>query len=179
MYYSTHMAILEGILGRSVRTEEGCRLWLGCVATETGYSKISHDGEIFLGHRLVFALAIRELKPGEHVDHACHNESPGCVGGRNCLHRRCLEPSHLEAVTQAENNRRARIRVAEVAGARTNTERGTCRKGLHPWIPENIGSNGTNLICKPCKREVQRAYELRVAAAVGRTMTDRPASRKS
>jgi len=156
-------------------------MWLGAVTSKTGYSRICHEGETLLGHRLVFTLAVRELEPGEHVDHTCHNRDPACVGGRACIHRRCLEPSHLEAVTQAENNRRARLHASVTPGSKaTCALRGTCKKGLHPWIPENIGiRTGGQAFCRPCHREVQRAYERRVAAREGRTIAVRQASRKS
>ena len=38
-----------------------------------------------------------------------------------------------------------------------NESRGTCRKGLHPWIPANIEHNGSKRRCKPCRE----AYELK------------------
>jgi hypothetical protein len=174
------MATLESIHARCVRTEDGCLIWQGAVTSKTGYSRIGHESEVLLGHRLVFTLAVRGLEPGEHVDHLCHNGDSACVGGRTCLHRRCLEPSHLEAVTQAENNRRARQHASDTPGSVfTNSQRGTCKKGLHPWIPENIGSNAVQEFCRPCRREIQRAYERRVAAREGRTIAVRQASRKS
>lgn len=180
--YNYHVANLESIHARCVRTEEGCLLWLGAISPDTGYSRIGHEGGTLLGHRLVFALACRELEPGEHVDHTCHSESPQCSGTKVCLHRRCLEPAHLEAVSQAENNRRARARVVKVATRRTNAESGLCRNELHPWVPENIGTRqtkrGVQEFCRPCHREVQRAYERRVAAKEGRTVGIRMASRK-
>jgi hypothetical protein len=171
------MASLESIFARCVRTADGCLIWQGAVTAKTGYSRIGHEGEVLLGHRLVFTLAERELEPGEHVDHTCHNGDSACVGGRTCLHRRCLEPSHLEAVTQTENNRRARRHASRTPGSKaTNELRGTCKKGLHPWIPENISECG---LCLPCTRVRQRAYARRVAAKEGRVMADRMITRKS
>jgi len=32
----------------------------------------------------------------------------------------------------------------------------TCRKGLHPWIPENKVSNGGRETCLPCRRAAAR-----------------------
>jgi hypothetical protein len=174
------MASLESIHARCVRTEDGCLIWQGAITVKTGYSRIGHEGETLLGHRLVFTLAVRPLEPGEHVDHLCHNGDSACVGGRTCVHRRCLEPSHLEAVTQAENNRRAWQHASRTPGSKaTNALRGTCKKGLHPWVPENIGSSTRGEFCRCCRRETQRAYERRVAEREGRTVTDRPRSRKS
>lgn len=174
-------AFLESIFARCVRTEQGCLLWLGYVDKKTGYSHIGYGAhqETFLGHRLVFELAVRPLDPSEHVDHRCQNADRFCVGNSTCLHRRCLEPAHLEAISQAENNRRAAEHARNTPGARwTNEMRGTCKKGLHPWIPENIRWTGRQYLCIPCDRERGRAYERRKAAREGRQVKDRPASRK-
>lgn len=62
-----------------------------------------------LAHRAAHELWIGAIPDGYTVDHLCHNDDLLCVGGR-CPHRRCVEPSHLEAVTSAENNRRRRQR---------------------------------------------------------------------
>src|SRR5580700_1285176 len=100
-------AKLRAIFARCTRTEGGCLVWGGCTIKKTGYSRIGYRGDVHLGHRLVFELAVRPLEPREHVDHRCHNEDLTCTGGPACEHRPCLEPLHLEGVTQAENNRRA------------------------------------------------------------------------
>jgi hypothetical protein len=50
------------------------------------------------------------IPPGLYVDHACHTTDPDCAGGPNCPHRRCVNPDHLELVTDDENRRRARNR---------------------------------------------------------------------
>jgi hypothetical protein len=170
---------LESVFARCVRTEQGCLLWRGSIDKDTGYSHIGYGGkqQTHLGHRLVFDLAVRPLDPGEHVDHRCHNADRICSGNATCLHRRCLERSHLEAVSQAENNRRAAERARKTPGARwTNEMRGTCKNGLHPWIPENISERG---LCLPCARVRQRAFARREAAKQGRVMTDRLITRKS
>ena len=40
--------------------------------------------------------------------------------------------------------------------------KGTCRKGLHPWIPENIGTDNLGRkTCEPCRKE---SYEARYRA---------------
>lgn len=170
-------AFLRSVFARCVRTDQGCLLWLGYVDRETGYSHIGYGThrETFLGHRLVFDLAVRSLDPDEHVDHRCHNADRFCTGNATCLHRRCLEPDHLEAVTQAENNRRAAERARKTPGARwTNEMRGTCKKGLHPWIPENIKITERQELCAPCDRERQSAFRQRKAEREGRVIRPRP-----
>jgi hypothetical protein len=45
-------------------------------------------------HRLVYELVRGPIPAGQHIDHLCGV-------------RRCVNPDHLEAVTQAINNQRA------------------------------------------------------------------------
>lgn len=158
-------ATLKRIFAQCRPTEQGCLIWGGYTDKKTGYGRVGYGGhqKTKLCHRLVFHLAVRPLKPGEHVDHRCHNADNACIGGPTCVHRPCLEPSHLDAVTQAENNRRALDHAKNTPGSRvTGDMRGTCKKGLHPWIPENIaaGPRGTS-ICRACKSDRQAAYDLR------------------
>jgi hypothetical protein len=170
-------AFLESVFTRCVRTEQGCLLWLGYVDKDNGYSQIGYGAhQKFLGHRLIFGLAVRPLEPDEHVDHRCHNTDLFCGGNGTCLHRRCLEPAHLEAVSQAENNRRAAERARKTPGARwTNEMRGTCKNGLHPWIPENIKKTSRGgLLCGPCDHGRQDEYRQRKARREGRVIVPRP-----
>lgn len=164
------MPTLPEIHARCIRTEQGCLLWRGYVNADTGYSMIGGGSkqETELGHRLVFSLAVRPLDDAEHVDHSCHNEDLICAGGKTCLHRRCLEPEHLEAIDQEENNRRAAEHARRTPGSRwTNEQRGTCKNGLHPWIPENIGQNDRQVYCIPCNRVRQQAYRDRKKTKAG------------
>lgn len=87
---------------------EGCWLWTGPLNVD-GYASFEwgpaakgekRDGH--LGHRFAFLLEHGRLPIGV-CDHQCHNEDPTCPGGRACLHRRCVRPSHLRDVTQGEN----------------------------------------------------------------------------
>ena len=45
--------------------------------------------------------AVNGLVPtGLHIDHTCHGADLDCPGGGpQCLHRRCVNPAHLEAVS--------------------------------------------------------------------------------
>lgn len=155
---------LKRIFSRCERNGNGCLIWGGCVDKKTGYGRIGYGGHqrTQLCHRLAFMMAVRMLERGEHVDHRCHNADSTCTGGPACVHRRCVEPSHLEAVTQAENNRRAREHADSTPGSRfTGEMRGTCKKGLHPWVPKNIIATGKQELCRACNSDRQHAYDLK------------------
>lgn len=94
---------------RTVRAPNGCLLWLGA-RTSWGYGEIQADGRTVYVHRWAYEQFVGPIPEGLDIDHRCHNSDPACPGGTSCYHRCCVEPSHLEPVTKADNNRRARAR---------------------------------------------------------------------
>lgn len=84
-----------GPIGR-YRPELGpCWLWTSTL-TDDGYSKVSWNGRQRSAHRLSYELRHGAIPKGLEIDHLC-------------MVRHCVNPAHLEAVTKAENNRRARL----------------------------------------------------------------------
>lgn len=79
---------------RSTRTPRGCTEWQGSTLAN-GYGVIQYDGRTQYAHRVAYELHVGPIPEGLHIDHLCRN-------------RVCINPAHLEPVTQAENNRRAR-----------------------------------------------------------------------
>lgn len=83
-----------------------CWLWIGRMSPQ-GYGNTRVDGKSMGVHRLAYELFVGEIPAKAVVDHSCHNSSSECSGGWGCLHRRCVNPDHLEAVTQKENLKRS------------------------------------------------------------------------
>jgi hypothetical protein len=76
------------------------------VVKTTGYGQINNKA---IGRKSTHVYAYELIKgpvpDSYHLDHTCHNGT-GCPGGRDCVHRRCCNPAHLEAVPPAVNTRR-------------------------------------------------------------------------
>lgn len=70
----------------------GCWLWTGYVA-KTGYARLSVDGNYVYAHRWSYEHHVGPIPAGLVIDHLCSV-------------RHCVNPDHLEPVTDAENVRR-------------------------------------------------------------------------
>ena len=85
---------------------DGCWLWTGA-RNSRGYGVLRYDYRYAYAHRVAYTWLVDPASPiypgvpGTQLDHLC------CV-------KRCVNPTHLEPVTNAENCRRhwARVRLA-------------------------------------------------------------------
>lgn len=59
----------------------------------TGYGRACHDGRMFQAHRFIYERLVGPIPEGMQLDHLCRVRS-------------CVNPSHLEPVTNATNTRR-------------------------------------------------------------------------
>lgn len=88
---------------RRVQEQEGgCWLWVGTV--DRGYGLLSVDGKTVRAHRYSYETLVGPIPDGLQIDHLCRN-------------RGCVNPAHLEPVTQVENIRRgdaAKLAVEDV-----------------------------------------------------------------
>lgn len=91
-------------------------------------------------HRASYRMFVDDIPEGLHVDHLCNV-------------RMCVNPLHLEVVTQAENNRRGAER------------RSSCRRG-HAYTPENTRySRAGYRECRTCLRDKEARRDRRRVAA--------------
>ena len=90
------------------------------------------------------------IPDGLEIDHTCHNESQ-CLGGWNCFHRRCVNPTHLKIVTHIENVHNGKFKGC--------VAKSHCSKG-HPYEGSNlyIGPDGFQR-CLTCRRETRQNWE--------------------
>lgn len=119
----------------------GCWLWTGSLDRD-GYGQARYRGVVRRAHRIIYETERGPIPAGLVLDHKCRN--PGCVN-----------PDHLEPVTQAVNLRRSPATLNSVNAAKTH-----CKYG-HPF--DGADSYGRRL-CSACRSVVNAEYRERVRA---------------
>lgn len=145
------------LLSRAVPAQGGCIVWTGSKNNNV-YGHITINGQIHYTHRLSYELHIGPIPEGLVLDHLCRT-------------RACLNPHHLEPVTQGENTRRGEP-----------AQRTHCPAG-HPYDEANTrlrnrtdtkrGTAVTSRECKTCDRDRgRRQYATRTHCDQGHEYTD-------
>lgn len=99
------------------KTEGGCWEWAAAKGPYGyGYFSIG-NGRAIHAHRVSYELAYGPIPAGLHIDHLCRNKG-------------CVNPAHLEAVTQKENTLRG------IGLSAQNAKKTHCKYG-HPLNEEN------------------------------------------
>ncbi len=99
----TQLTFPENLLRRLRFMPDGCIEFTGHRLSE-GYGHLSVKGKLMLAHRASYELFVGPIPDGLEMDHLCVNPP-------------CVNPAHLEPVTNAENQRRRweRYRAAKAA----------------------------------------------------------------
>ncbi|MFF5568085.1 HNH endonuclease signature motif containing protein [Streptomyces sp. NPDC012623] len=119
----------------------GCWQWTGYLMPN-GYARISVDGERQYAHRISYEAFVAPIPDGLVIDHLCRN-------------RGCVNPAHLDAVTQRVNVLRGESHAA------TRARQVSCLRG-HRFDTTNtyVASNGTRK-CRRCRAAARERSRLR------------------
>jgi len=113
-----------------------CWVWTGALSSD-GYGIFRMGDKLYRAHRASYILHKGEIPDGLHIDHLCRNKV-------------CVNPEHLEAVTQKVNNARA-------AAAKTH-----CPRGHNYVIYGRVwGKTSKAKYCIQCNREKTKARRAR------------------
>jgi hypothetical protein len=146
-------------------TDEGCWPWTGVINSQ-GYGVLTIADQTLPGsaprslreknvaaHRASYEHHIGPIPAGLTLDHLCHTRAVDCPGGPQCLHRRCVNPQHLDPCTSAENTKRGR-----------SANKTHCRHG-HEYSAENTGRDSEGYrLCLTCRRMKDRRQRKQVAS---------------
>lgn len=127
-----------------------CWLWNGSRNRE-GYGYfLLPDGKRRGAHRISHVIAKGPLRTGQVIDHLCRNP-------------RCVNPAHLEAVSNRENTRRGTAGLHRVRERAAITH---CKAG-HPLSGDNLKPRKDGAReCQICRKAWTKEYDRKRRAAI-------------
>jgi hypothetical protein len=145
----TNETIRNRFWGRVDKSDD-CWTWTGPISSH-GYGVFWVDGQRHAAHRVSYRMTHGDIPQGLVIDHVCHGADENCPGEDNwCRHRACVNPDHLEAVTERVNLLRGRG-VSGEAARRTH-----CPQG-HPYDAANTVIWGKTRRCRACRKAKEAA----------------------
>jgi hypothetical protein len=133
------------------RSPAGCWIWTGSDRNQFGHARMHDSGRRVLAHRWSYEHFIGPIPKGLVLDHLCKNAA-------------CVNPTHLEPVTQPENVARAETAITTINRNKTH-----CIHG-HEFNDKNtarrLNGDRPRRACRACarEREATRRYNKRRAA---------------
>jgi len=120
-----------------------------------GMVGVRNEGRTYGAHRIAYELTVGPIPAGLTLDHRCHTDDLDCAGGRSCAHRACVNPAHLEPVTNRENILRSRSNAIAA-----NRDKAQCPAG-HAYDEANTfivhDKTGRHRKCRACRRQQKAA----------------------
>lgn len=133
-----HGTVFERMLDKFVIEPNGCWIWTASVDTK-GYGQINRGGRgsgNVRSHRAMYEAVRGPCPEGLVADHLCRN-------------RRCINPDHLEFVSNRENILRG------TGFSARHVVKTHCPRG-HEYTPENTYTYKTMRQCRECGRQRDR-----------------------
>jgi len=127
---------------RKVRKTDSCWIWTGA-KNKYGYGTFYYGNRMNRAHRASFKLFKRDFADELVIDHLC-------------TVKLCVNPEHLEAVTQ-------KINVARYYASKA--PKPVCVNG-HAMTLDNTYEHDSRRICKECKRETTRRWRAKSRVAI-------------
>lgn len=125
---------------KKVEKTPSCWIWTAYI-DKKGYGQFNPNGISTGAHRFSYFLAYKNLPP--EIDHTCRNT-------------KCVNPSHLEAVSHRVNMLRGITNMAVI-----NAQKTVCNNG-HKLTPDNIYINEKGWRrCKKCAKKDRGSFYLK------------------
>jgi hypothetical protein len=133
-----------------VQKTDSCWIWTRSI-NGNGYGSLRFRSQPTFAHRVAYQLEVGPIPDGFEVDHRCHDPKVCKVPAKECPHRRCCNPAHLEPVPASVNRKRGNSKRTH------NSSKKRCPQG-HRYDEKNtyISPNGGRQ-CRICRRARVRA----------------------
>lgn len=128
---------IERIMERFVVKTDSCWLWLG--KKDFGYGRVGFNGSHVRAHKLIYEGLKGPVPTGLVLDHLCRN-------------RGCVNPDHLEPISNRENVLRGVGLSAE------NAKKTHCKHG-HAFEGANLLIVGAQRQCRTCRLARSREWK--------------------